>query len=118
MEHNAIVAEIVPDKEYVDKNGITDVKEYLQKYIIDDQEKQRSVIRHSFVFIEVTRRASPFRIVRIFSSDQEKQRSVIRGTYHKAGFTCRDINLVGRCLGAAVTSNMNLINRREQAPAL
>ena len=29
------------------------------------------------------------------------------GTFHKAGFTY--CNLVGRCLGAAVTNNMNLI---------
>ena len=33
MEHNAIVAEIVPDKEYVEKNGITDVKTYLHQYV-------------------------------------------------------------------------------------
>ncbi len=33
LEHNAIVAEIYPDKEYVEKNGITDIKAHLQKYI-------------------------------------------------------------------------------------
>ena len=33
MEHNAIVAEIVPDAEYVEKNGIEDVKAYLYEYI-------------------------------------------------------------------------------------
>ena len=33
MEHNAIVAEIYPDKEYMEKNGITDVKKYLDGYI-------------------------------------------------------------------------------------
>lgn len=33
MEHNAIVAEIYPDKDFMEKNGITDVKAYLQKYI-------------------------------------------------------------------------------------
>ena len=33
MEHNAIVAEIFPDKDYIDKNGITDVKAYLGGYI-------------------------------------------------------------------------------------
>ncbi len=33
MEHNAIVAEIYPDKEYIEKNGITDVKAHLQKYV-------------------------------------------------------------------------------------
>ena len=33
MEHNAIVAEIYPDGEYITKNEITDVKAYLQPYI-------------------------------------------------------------------------------------
>ncbi len=33
LEHNAIVAEVYPDKEYIDKNGITDIKAHLQKYI-------------------------------------------------------------------------------------
>ncbi len=33
MEHNAIVAEIYPDKEYIEKNKITDVRAYLEPYI-------------------------------------------------------------------------------------
>ena len=33
IEHNAIVAEIYPDKEYIEKNGIEDVKKHLQPYI-------------------------------------------------------------------------------------
>lgn len=33
VEYNAVVAEIFPDKEYVSKNEITDVKAYLQPYI-------------------------------------------------------------------------------------
>ena len=33
MEHNAIVAEIYPDKDYIEKNGITDVCAYLKPYI-------------------------------------------------------------------------------------
>lgn len=33
LEHNAIVAEIYPDKEYIEKNGITDVYAYLKPYI-------------------------------------------------------------------------------------
>ena len=33
MEYNAIVAEIFPDKDYIEKNGITDVKAYLQGYL-------------------------------------------------------------------------------------
>ncbi len=33
VEHNAIVAEIFPDGEYISKNEITDVKAYLQPYI-------------------------------------------------------------------------------------
>ncbi|MBQ2251740.1 MAG: AMP-binding protein, partial [Clostridia bacterium] len=33
MEYNAIVAEIYPDKDYIEKNGITDIKAHLQKYI-------------------------------------------------------------------------------------
>ena len=33
MEHNAIVAEIFPDKDYIEKNGITDIKAHIQKYI-------------------------------------------------------------------------------------
>ena len=33
LEYNAIVAEIVPDAEYIAKNGIEDVKAYLYEYI-------------------------------------------------------------------------------------
>lgn len=33
IEHNAIVAEIYPDKEYIEKNGIEDVKKHIQPYI-------------------------------------------------------------------------------------
>ena len=33
MEYNAIVAEVFPDKDYIEKNGITDVKAHLQKYV-------------------------------------------------------------------------------------
>ena len=33
MEHNAIVAEIYPDKEYLEKNGITDAQKYFQEYV-------------------------------------------------------------------------------------
>ena len=33
MEHNAIVAEVVPDREYIEKNGITDVEKYLNGFI-------------------------------------------------------------------------------------
>ena len=33
MEYNAIVAEVFPDKDYIEKNGITDIKAHLQKYI-------------------------------------------------------------------------------------
>ena len=32
-EHNAIVAEIYPDKDYIEKNGIEDVKAYLQPFV-------------------------------------------------------------------------------------
>ena len=31
--HNAIVAEVYPDKDYIEKNGITDIKAHLQPYI-------------------------------------------------------------------------------------
>ena len=33
MEHNAIVAEIYPDKEYIEKNNITNIEAHLKKYI-------------------------------------------------------------------------------------
>ena len=33
MEHNAIVAEIYPDKDYIEKNGITDAYAHLKPYI-------------------------------------------------------------------------------------
>ena len=33
MEHNAIVAEVYTDKDYMEKNGITDVKKYIQGYV-------------------------------------------------------------------------------------
>ncbi len=33
IEHNAIVAEIYPDKEFLEKNNITDVKEYFRPFI-------------------------------------------------------------------------------------
>ena len=35
MEYNAIVAEIVPDKEYIEKNDITDVKAYLYEFVTE-----------------------------------------------------------------------------------
>ncbi len=35
MENNAIVAEIFPDKDYCDKNGIADVRAHLKTYIDD-----------------------------------------------------------------------------------
>ncbi len=35
MEHNAIVAEIYPDKEYMEKNGITDMRAHLKPFIDD-----------------------------------------------------------------------------------
>ena len=35
MEHNSIVAEIYPDKEFFDKNGIEDKKAYFQKFVND-----------------------------------------------------------------------------------
>ena len=35
MEHNAIVAEVYPDMEYIQKNNITDIKAHLQKYVDD-----------------------------------------------------------------------------------
>ena len=47
---------------------------------------------------------------------QMQKKRTPRGVFHKAGFAYR--KPVGRCLGAAVTNNMNLTNRREQAPAL
>ncbi len=33
VEHNVIVAEIFPDREYCEKNGIEDIKEHLKKYV-------------------------------------------------------------------------------------
>ena len=33
LEHNSIVAEIYPDKDYIEKNGITDIKAHLSAYI-------------------------------------------------------------------------------------
>ena len=35
MEHNAIVAEVYPDKEYIEKNNVTDIHAHLQKYVDD-----------------------------------------------------------------------------------
>ena len=35
MEYNAIVAEIYPDQEYIQKNNVTDIKAHLQKYVDD-----------------------------------------------------------------------------------
>ena len=35
MEHNAIVAEVYPDKEFMEKNGIDDAKKYLQTFVDD-----------------------------------------------------------------------------------
>lgn len=34
-EYNLIVAEIYPDKEYMEKNGVEDAKKYLQKFVDD-----------------------------------------------------------------------------------
>jgi len=33
LMHNAIVAEIYPDKDYIEKNNITDIKAHLQPYV-------------------------------------------------------------------------------------
>ncbi len=35
LEHNAIVAEVYPDKDYIEKNGITDIQAHLQSYVDD-----------------------------------------------------------------------------------
>ncbi len=35
LEHNAIVAEIYPDKDFLDKNSIEDKKKYFQKFVDD-----------------------------------------------------------------------------------
>ena len=35
MEYNAIVAEIYPDKEYFDKNGIEDMRAYFKEYVAE-----------------------------------------------------------------------------------
>ncbi|MCQ2431165.1 MAG: AMP-binding protein, partial [Clostridia bacterium] len=35
IEHNAIVAEVFPDNDYLEKNNITDVREYLKTFIND-----------------------------------------------------------------------------------
>ncbi len=35
MEYNAIVCEIYPDKEFLEKNGITDIQAYLQNFVND-----------------------------------------------------------------------------------
>ncbi len=35
LEHNAIVAEIFPDKEFIEKNGIADIREYLGGFIAE-----------------------------------------------------------------------------------
>jgi long-chain acyl-CoA synthetase len=35
MEHNAIVAEVYPDLEFCEKNGIEDIKAYLKTYVDD-----------------------------------------------------------------------------------
>ena len=33
--YNTIVAEIYPDKEYIEKNGITDIRAHLNRYVED-----------------------------------------------------------------------------------
>ncbi len=43
MEHNAIVCEIYPDKEYFEKNEISDVKAHLQKFV---DEYNRSAVQY------------------------------------------------------------------------
>ncbi len=35
LEHNAIVAEVYPDKEFIEKNNITDIQAHLQAYVDD-----------------------------------------------------------------------------------
>ena len=35
MEHNAIVLEIYPDKDFIEKNAIEDSKKYFQKFVDD-----------------------------------------------------------------------------------
>ena len=43
MEHNAIVCEIYPDKEYFEKNEISDVKAHLQRFV---DEYNRSAVQY------------------------------------------------------------------------
>ncbi len=45
MEHNAIVAEIYPDKEYMEKNGIADMRAYFKPYI-DDYNRNAVAYKH------------------------------------------------------------------------
>jgi long-chain acyl-CoA synthetase len=41
MEYNSIVCEVYPDKEFIEKNGIEDMKAYLNKYV--DEYNRRAV---------------------------------------------------------------------------
>ena len=45
MEHNAIVAEIYPDKEYMEKNGVTDIRAHFKPYI-DDYNRNAVAYKH------------------------------------------------------------------------
>ena len=54
------------------------------------------------------------RISRKVELCDKQQKSTQMGAFHKAGFICR--NRVGRCLGAAVTNNINLITGGRKLP--
>ena len=51
MEHNAIVAEVYPDKDFFEKNGITDIKAYLKKYV--DEYNKTAVVYKRISIIKV-----------------------------------------------------------------
>ena len=51
MEYNAIVAEVFPDKEYIEKNGITDVEAHLQGYI--DEYNKTAVVYKKITILKV-----------------------------------------------------------------
>ena len=48
LEHNAIVAEVYPDMEYIEKNGITDIAAYLQPYV---DEYNRTAVHYKKITI-------------------------------------------------------------------
>ena len=57
VSHNAIVAEVYPDKDYLEKNGITDIEAYLKPYV--DTFNRKTVPYKKIAILKIRRTEFP-----------------------------------------------------------